>query len=621
LIHFYKRWHGVGSEKMMEPSLDTLPLEVFLYILKFVTVDDQKTLRLVSVGTKFKVDSQLGRSPFKFWKLHKRLTALRLCQFSDEVSEVRGVDLGIEDVESTDELKRSVQTLSTQHSEFDELRLTVKLAYSNDEMKRYLLEIVKITSDKLVNLTVVDSNINIVSDMINASAGNIKEIYLTGKVGSLFIKEGKLQKLCVLHVELSEKDYHHPVTTLINSSGGNITEMTINNMNGEWGKLDQRMLQHLRVLNLGSCRDLKDLVLYQLINAANRSLEELYLPSTVSLVAVDEIRLPKLKVLHLIDCDNHNDVELSYFLCVGLSKMINSSSGNIVELHLTMANISGDWMEIDEGKLQNLRILQLTGCRDLKEDGLSIINASGGNISKLCLTDTYVSGDLTEIHLGKLQSLRELNLHSSSVTDEGLSEVINASGGKLEKLCLTKTYISGAAVSIDKGKLENLKMLQLTGCKNLSYGGQCRIINASGGCIVRLYLSLSDTSAAAEEVSESKLQYTRILKLNSDILTNAGLSKIINATGGNVEELNFENTDISRELGNTEVDKLRNLSILKLTGCRNLTDDGLAKISNATVGRNLRLVLKNTCISERFIEDSRKRFQHIIIEGSAYPES
>ena len=243
------------------------------------------------------------------------------------------------------------------------------------------------------------------------------------------------------------------------------------------------------------------------------------------------------------------------------------------------------------------------------------------SISKLCLTDTYVSGDLSEIHLGKLQSLRELNLHSSSVTDEGLSEVINASGGKLEKLCLTKTYISGAAVSIDKGKLENLKMLQLTGCKNLSYGGQCRIINASGGCIVRLYLSLSDTSAAAEEVSESKLQYTRILKLNSDILTNAGLSKIINATGGNVEELNFENTDISRELGNTEVDKLRNLSILKLTGCRNLTDYGLAKISNATVGRNLRLVLKNTCISERFIEDSRKRFQHIIIEGSAYPES
>merc|ERR1711872_1031765 len=114
----------------------------------------------------------------------------------------------------------------------------------------------------------------------------------------------------------------------------------------------------------------------------------------------------------------------------------------MLDLHRT--KISGESLDIVEGKLQHLKNLKLEECKNLTDAGLKkLINSTGGYLEMLDLHRTKISGESLDIVEGKLQHLKNLNLGwCMNLTEKGLKKIINSTGGNLELLFLYGTKIS-----------------------------------------------------------------------------------------------------------------------------------------------------------------------------------
>merc|ERR1711872_298223 len=102
-------------------------------------------------------------------------------------------------------------------------------------------------------------------------------------------------------------------------------------------------------------------------------------------------------------------------------------------------------------------------------------------------------------------------------------------------LDLHRTKISGESLDIVEGKLQHLKNLKLEECKNLTDAGLKKLINSTGGYLEMLDLHRTKISGESLDIVEGKLQHLKNLKLRCWYLTDGGLKKIINSTGGNLE--------------------------------------------------------------------------------------
>jgi len=282
-----------------------------------------------------------------------------------------------------------------------------------------------------------------------------------------------------------------------------------------------------------------------------------------------EGKLQHLKNLNLGWCE--------YLTDGGLKKLINATGGNLELLDLDGTRISGESLDIVEEKLQHLKNLDFQACKTLTDAGLKrIINSTGGNLELLVLNGTKISGESLDILEGKLQHLRNLKLCCWYLTDGGLKKIILSTGGNLELLELNGIKVSGESLDIVEGKLQHLKSLKLISCKNLTDGGLKKIIDATGGNLELLDLIGSKISGESLDIVEGKLQHLKSLNLKwCKNLTDAGLKKIINSTGGNLELLALCGTGISRESLNIGKGKLLFLKNLNLKFCKNLTDAGL----------------------------------------------
>jgi len=111
-----------------------------------------------------------------------------------------------------------------------------------------------------------------------------------------------------------------------------------------------------------------------------------------------------------------------------------------------------------------------------------------------------------------------------------------------------------------EGKLQHLKNLKLEWCDNLTDAGLKKIINATGGNLELLDLNRTRISGETFDIVEGKLQYLKNLELECcSNLTDGGLKKLINSTGGNLELLGLYGTKISRESLNIGKGKLLSL--------------------------------------------------------------
>ena len=167
--------------------------------------------------------------------------------------------------------------------------------------------------------------------------------------------------------------------------------------------------------------------------------------------------------------------------------LLELAGDKLVELVLRCFYARGSLIEeidIPDGKLRDLKTLKLINCLDLSGTGISkLTRATGGNMVELCLFGAKVS-DRIDIPDGKLQDLKTLDLsYCEELSDIGISKLITATGGNIVKLDLSATRVSDQ-IDIPDGKLQDLKTLHLSYCQELSDIGISKFIRATGGNIV-----------------------------------------------------------------------------------------------------------------------------------------
>jgi len=286
-------------------------------------------------------------------------------------------------------------------------------------------------------------------------------------------------------------------------------------------------------------------------------------------------------------------VECKHIRNRGLVKIINSTGGQLVSLTLMDIFLSGEQFEVKEGLLNQLKSLIIQGCDNLTNKGLvKILKSTGGQLEHLQINESWLSGK--EIDVGdKLKQLKSLDLYYCRyLTDEGLENLINSTGGQLLKLSISNcTDIYGENFHVND-KLERLQFLDVTSCCPLFDEGLLKVINSTGGKLEHLSMSHFHTYEKQFEVGRNKLKGLKYLDLSTSVLlSNDFILKIIRCTGGQLNHLDISRTKISAVRSGINLTQLR---VLNLNNCDQLTDTGLVDILNITSGQLVKLFLKKT---------------------------
>jgi len=226
-------------------------------------------------------------------------------------------------------------------------------------------------------------------------------------------------------------------------------------------------LAYVPRLNLKLCTSLTDRGLWELLSSTDGNLEAIILAGN-HINGQGFMNLPfelkQLQELTIQDCVNITDFRLQDILGV--------AGKNLRKLDLDHSSISGEGVAESEIKLEKLETLTLSKCFDLTNDGLfELLNSTGGNLRALDLLATKVEGRGWHLLDAKLQNLRELNLIGcENLTNQGLFHILNISRQSLQKLDLTETLISGDQLAywIERQQPTSLKYLYLQNCPNIT---------------------------------------------------------------------------------------------------------------------------------------------------------
>ena len=151
-------------------------------------------------------------------------------------------------------------------------------------------------------------------------------------------------------------------------------------------------------------------------------------------------------------------------------------------LDVTGSTVTGEGFHVLQDKFINMEKLSLAGCKHLTNHGLlGILKICGGKLQNLNISDTKITGQGLEEMQGKLAELKVLNLSwCPSLADQGLLKVLMMCGTKLQDLVISNTNITGQGLEELQGKFADLKTMSLQWCSSLTDQGFSKISNISG---------------------------------------------------------------------------------------------------------------------------------------------
>ena len=338
---------------------------------------------------------------------------------------------------------------------------------------------------------------------------------------------------------------------------------------GEQIENDFLVLQHL---NLSHCLKLTDLGLMRLLkNVSGEFLKTLNLSLTKitgESMATSHRQFPNLRVLDLSACRNVSDRGLSHFLQMfGLRLQM---------LNLSRTSISGEHMETisDQKEVENL---VLSACLNLTDLGLRMILDKFGKGPKVIdLSGTQITGESFSGLQQPLMHLEQMSLSECKrLTDTGLAEILN----KIEKpeltLKLSYTNISGESFAkLDKA---NIKSLSLYKCYSLSETGFYEIIRSCGKCLK--YLNLSKAKLTGSKVNQlsTKLSTEALNLFECNEFTDDALQTLLSNSCLELKNLNLGRTSISDKSFSGLTNKLANVERVSFFECQGLGDKGLSE--------------------------------------------
>ena len=300
-----------------------------------------------------------------------------------------------------------------------------------------------------------------------------------------------------------------------------------------------------------------------------------------------------LKVLHLRDC--------WALTSQGLKNILEHlDKEKLKELNLSRTKVSLEELNSEVSTFPNLEIIRLNQCSNFTDIGLiSFLNKSGAKLKKIDISSTRIT--LSEVGLlsTTLNSLEELNVSScQGMTDKGLISFLNKAGGNLKRLCLSNTKITLTEVGLLITSLPRLEDLILSFCDGLTDLGLVSFLNKAGGNLKKM--NLSYTKITLSEVALLTIPISRLEDLNMRSckgISDMGLVSFLNRTGGNLKKMDLSDTKISlSEVGLLTI-TISRLEDINMSYCHRMTDKGLISFLNKAGGNLKKLVLSHTKIT------------------------
>ena len=224
-----------------------------------------------------------------------------------------------------------------------------------------------------------------------------------------------------------------------------------------------------------------------------------------------DVTFPQLESLRLRSCRYITDQRLNELLKRSGPQLKTLDVGNPDEF----VNISGGGL-VDLGlKFKFLENLTLNGCWELADEGLiELLQMSGPALKTLHLNGASITGEGLVGFWFKFPNLENLNLDGCvQITNEGLSEMLRMSGPHLKTLRCNGDFTGELPPGHDL-EFPKVISLALTFCPNLTDRGLCSLLDICGQQIESLDLSYTMLSggALADWIENHPLE--RLKKLN-----------------------------------------------------------------------------------------------------------
>lgn len=232
--------------------------------------------------------------------------------------------------------------------------------------------------------------------------------------------------------------------------------------------------------------------------------------------------------------------------------------------------------QIEEQARKKITRLDLSYRGDFGDAGMSLL-ADLNSLQQLYLPDTGIT-DAGMTHLTGLTNLQVLGLWRTQVTDSGLACLVDMTS--LQELYLSDTEITGAGLAhlagmaglhwldLAKTRIENAELAHVAGLPSLET------------------LDVRDTQVSdAGLVHLAALTGLRLLELSGTSVSNDGLSHLADLT--NLQRLHLAHTLVS-DAGLAHLDRLTNLEVLSLE-CTRISDAGLGYLARMSGLRALNL--------------------------------
>ncbi|KAF7825472.1 F-box/LRR-repeat protein 3 [Senna tora] len=216
--------------------------------------------------------------------------------------------------------------------------------------------------------------------------------------------------------------------------------------------------------------------------------------------------------------------------------------------------IDDENLDVFKQGCKTLKKIDISGCENITDVGLSALTSSSGCLEKLALADGSPVTLALANSLNKLSMLQSIILDGCLVTSAGLKAIGN-SCMSLRDLSLSKCLgVTDEALSFLVSKHTGLRNLDITCCRKITYVSIASIANS---CI-------SLTS----------------LKMESCSLVSREAFILIGKRCHSLEELDLTDNEIDDE-GLISISHCTRLSNLKLGICLNINDRGLAYVGKS----------------------------------------
>ena len=208
-------------------------------------------------------------------------------------------------------------------------------------------------------------------------------------------------------------------------------------------------------------------------------------------------------------------------------------------------------LEILVSKHSEIRVFEICFGSKNSDRGLqTLLTADSIAAVSLCGA-RLITGETLELHSNSAQHIQHLALRNCSLTDEGLLKIMEICGIKLTSLDLSGSEITGEGLHVLQDKFKNMEKLSLAWCRGLTQQGLLEILNMCGSKLQNLNISATNITGKGLEELQGKLANLKTLNLEHCYsFTDQGFSEIINISGPLLKTVQLSGANISTETKN-----------------------------------------------------------------------